>query len=85
MPRNELKSSCISLVRKQLEHQIQVRTGRRVQNLTVEVHPDEVILHGQATSYYIKQLAQVGAQDVLVDVPLRNAIAVKRPEDTDQR
>jgi hypothetical protein len=77
--------SCISLVQQQLEAQIQVRTGRRVQNLTVEVHPDEVILRGQATSYYVKQLAQVGAQDVLIDVPLRNAIAVKRPEDTHQR
>jgi hypothetical protein len=85
MPRNAPKLASIFLVRKQLEDQIQMRTGRRVQNLTVEVHPDEVILRGQATSYYIKQLAQVGAQDVLIDVPLRNAIAVNRSEDTDQR
>jgi hypothetical protein len=42
----------------ELEQSVQVRTGRRVRNLAVEVCPERVVLRGHAASYYVKQLAQ---------------------------
>ena len=38
--------------------------------------PERVILRGQTTTYYIKQLAQHGIRDILPDVCLENTIAV---------
>jgi hypothetical protein len=52
------------------------RTGRRVRNLAVEVHPNGVVLRGRTSSYHVKQLAQHGVRDLLPDVELRNAIVV---------
>jgi hypothetical protein len=51
-------------------------TGRRVQNLTVEVGSGRVVLKGQTKSFHVKQLAQRGAQEVLANVKLVNAIVV---------
>jgi hypothetical protein len=63
-------------VQEELERHVHSRTGRRVRNLCVELHPERVILHGLADSYYVKQLAQQGVLDVLPNVCLHNAIAV---------
>jgi len=60
----------------ELEQYVQVRTGRRVRNLAIELEPERVILRGQATSYYVKQLAQHGVRDLLPHVRLENTIVV---------
>ncbi len=60
-----------------LEQRIQARTGRRVRNLAIELMPERVVLRGQATTYYIKQLAQHGVRDLLPQVRLDNAIIVE--------
>ena len=60
----------------ELERQVRIRTGRRIRNLAIELAPERVILRGQTTTYYIKQLAQHGIRDILPDVCLENTIAV---------
>jgi hypothetical protein len=60
----------------ELENHVQARTGRRIRNLRVELHSEGVILRGHTTTYYVKQLAQHGIQDVLPGVGLHNAIVV---------
>jgi hypothetical protein len=59
-----------------LEQLISSRTGRRVRNLIIELGPELVVLRGQATSYYVKQLAQHGVQEVLPQLRLENSIVV---------
>jgi hypothetical protein len=61
----------------ELERQIHVRTGRRIRGLSIELRPEEVILHGRASSYYAKQLAQHGVRDLLPQVRLENQIVVE--------
>jgi hypothetical protein len=62
-----------------LEEQIHQRTNRQVRNLSVELRPDRIVLRGQTTSYYVKQLAQ---QEVLgtlpADLRVENTITVGR-------
>ena len=53
------------------------RTGRRVQNLAVEIGADSVILRGRVNSYHVKQLATTGAREALPNVILENAIVVE--------
>jgi hypothetical protein len=60
----------------ELERQVLMRTGRRIRNLAIELAPERVILRGQTTTYYVKQLAQHGVRDILPDVRLENTIAV---------
>ena len=60
----------------ELEYQVQLRTGRQIRNLVVELRPEKVVLRGRASSYYSKQLAQHGIRDVLPHVRLENAITV---------
>jgi hypothetical protein len=64
-------------LRSELETRVHLRTGRRVRNLAVEVSLERVVLQGQATSYYVKQLAQHGVRECLPDVRLENAIVVQ--------
>ena len=61
----------------ELERQVQARTGRRVRDLMIELFPERVILHGRASTYHVKQLAQHGIQDILPRVCLENAIVVE--------
>jgi hypothetical protein len=63
----------------ELERRVHNRTGRRIRDLAIELAPECVILHGRATTYYVKQLAQHGIRDVLPQVPLENAIVVDQP------
>jgi hypothetical protein len=62
-----------------LEDQVQHRTNRGVRNLTIELRPGRVVLRGQTTSYYFKQLAQ---HEVLGTIPaeyrVENSITVAR-------
>ena len=55
------------------------RTNRRVRNLAIEVEAtgERVVLRGRANSFYVKQLAQEGAQEALPDAHLVNAIVVE--------
>ena len=63
-------------VLKTLLTHVTARTGRRVQNLDIELCPEGVVLRGSADSYYVKQLAQHGVLEVLPNVRLENAIKV---------
>jgi len=63
-------------LQRELEHQVRLRTGRRVRNLAIEVQAEQVVLRGRAPTYYLKQLAQHGVWDVLPHVRLKNAIVV---------
>jgi hypothetical protein len=67
-------------LRYDLERLVSARTGRRVRNLIIELGPGQVVLHGRATSYYVKQLAQQGVREVLPQVRLENSIVVEGTE-----
>ena len=60
----------------ELEKQVKDRTGRRIRNLAIELGVEQVVLRGQASSYYIKQLAQHSVQDLMPHAKLENAIVV---------
>lgn len=60
----------------QIEQFIRVRTGGMIYGLHVEVLDDSVILSGQTSTYYNKQLATHAAQSALEEQPLRNEIEV---------
>src|SRR5262249_14676531 len=60
----------------ELEQRVHVRTGRQIRNLSIELTPGSVVLRGQTTTYYAKQLAQHGVRDLLPQVNLENAITV---------
>lgn len=60
-----------------LERQVRMRTGRRVRNLSIELSPERVVLRGQSSSYYVKQLAQHGVREVLPKICLENVIDVE--------
>ncbi len=71
-------SAALPMLR-ELEEQINERTGRRVRNLSVELRPGRVVLRGRADSYYVKQLAQHGLLDSLpAELRVENAITVAR-------
>ena len=62
-----------------LEEQVQHRTNRGVRNLSIEFRPGRVVLRGQTTSYYVKQLAQ---HELIGSLPsnlrVENSITVSR-------
>jgi hypothetical protein len=60
-----------------LRQRVSKWTSRRIKNLAVEIDGSRVILRGQAKSFHIKQLAQRGAQEVLPNAKLENAIVVE--------
>jgi hypothetical protein len=59
---------------------IESRLHGRVRNLAVRAYDDLVILEGECTTYYTKQLAQHAAMGVLDDEQLENAIVVNVPK-----
>lgn len=59
-----------------LTEKIHDRTGRRVQNLAVEMTGGTVVLRGRASSFHVKQLAQSGVREVLPQAAVRNGIVV---------
>ena len=73
-----MSSNLITPLRDHLERQVQSRTGRRIRNLAIELNPERVILRGQASSYYLKQLAQHEIRDCIPNLLLENSIVVDR-------
>ena len=63
-------------LQKELADRVWQRTGRRIRNLSIELRPDGIVLHGKAPTYHVKQLAQQGVRDLLPQVDLFNAIVV---------
>jgi hypothetical protein len=63
-------------LRDELESRILARTGRRLQNLDINLSSNGVVLRGLAQTFYVKQLAQHGVRDLLPDIRLENAIQV---------
>ena len=68
--------SQLSLLVQQLRAAVLNKTNRRVWNLAIEVHPEQVVLRGETSSYHAKQLAQESIRKVLPELPLVNAIQV---------
>jgi hypothetical protein len=66
---------------RRLENQVRTRTGWRVRNLVIEMRSEQIVLRGNATSYYVKQLAQHGVREILPYVGVHNTIAVEYPYD----
>jgi hypothetical protein len=63
----------------ELKEQVLSRTNRGVRNLSIELRPGSVVLRGQTTSYYVKQLAQEELIGTLpADCRLQNSITVGR-------
>jgi len=60
----------------ELANRIQVRTGKRIRNLGIHCSTDEIILTGDTSTYYVKQLAQHGVRDLLPNIRLHNRINV---------
>jgi hypothetical protein len=77
-----MSSTLATHVKDQLELFIRTRTGRRIRNLTIVLEPQRVILRGQVSSYYVKQLAQQGVRDFLPDRSLENSIVVEKGLET---
>ncbi len=63
-------------IRRELECHVLARTGNRLRNLAIQLAPDGVLLQGQTSTFYVKQLAQHGVRDLLPEVRLRNEIEV---------
>jgi hypothetical protein len=59
-----------------IERAVQRETGRGVDDLTVEVSPQGVLLKGRCTTYYTKQLAQHAAMGMPGGDRLTNSIEV---------
>jgi len=76
-----MSNNLSALLRDQLEQQVRNRTGRRIRNLAIELNPERVVLRGQATSYYLKQLAQHGIWESYPHLILENSIVVERNAD----
>jgi hypothetical protein len=49
----------------EIAKQIEMRTGRRIRRLDVDVSPSGIIVRGLAPSYYVKQLALSAVLEVL--------------------
>ena len=62
----------------QLERHVRLRTGRRIRNLAIELDLERIILRGEASSYYVKQMAQQGVRDFLPHLLLENSIIVEK-------
>ena len=59
-----------------IEQAVQRETGHGVANLTVEVHPQGILLKGRCNTYYTKQLAQHAAMNIPGGDRLTNSIEV---------
>jgi hypothetical protein len=68
----------------EVERHVHLRTGRRVRDLTVVIEGGRIVLRGRAGSYYVKQLAQHSARELMPDAPLDNAICVEPGQEPPQ-
>jgi hypothetical protein len=63
-------------LREELVSRVRARTGGRLRKLEIQLSPSGVVLHGETTTYHVKQLAQHGIRDLLPNVQLQNDIIV---------
>jgi hypothetical protein len=63
-------------IRKELETRVRARTGGRLRKLDIELSPEGIVLHGETSTFHVKQLAQHGVRELLPTVQLRNDIVV---------
>jgi hypothetical protein len=66
----------LSILAQQLRSAVLDQTGRRVWNLAVEISAESVVLRGNSSSFYAKQLAQESVRRMLPALRLVNAINV---------
>lgn len=59
-----------------IEEAVHRETGHAVADLTVEVHPQGILLKGRCSTYYTKQLAQHAAMNIPGGDRLTNCIEV---------
>jgi hypothetical protein len=77
--RESIMMTATNPLAEELEEQVQSRTNRGVRNLSIEFRPGRIVLRGQTSSYYVKQLAQHELIHALpADCRLENAITVTR-------
>lgn len=62
-----------------IHQRIETRLGGRVRNLSVRFNNNTIVLEGECSTYYTKQLAQHAALGILEDEQLENAIEVRVP------
>ena len=63
----------------EIQQRIESRLEGRVRNLAVRIEGDVVILSGECSTFYSKQLAQHAAMGILEDQQLENSISVCVP------
>lgn len=63
---------------RELESLVRERTHQRVQQLSIAIQNERIVLNGVVESFHLKQLAQHGILDVMPRVSLVNAIVVRR-------
>lgn len=68
--------SQLSLLVQQLQSAVLNKTSRRIWNLAIEVHPEQIVLRGETSTFHMKQLAQESVRKVLPQLRLVNAIEV---------
>jgi hypothetical protein len=63
----------------ELKKLVQRRTGWRVHDLVIELHPGRAHLRGRATTYLARHLAQHVVKEYLPELDVENAIQVDNP------
>lgn len=76
-----MSASAIDLreIEQSLLQRIRLRTWDRVRGLRIQFSGNELIIHGQTNSYFLKQLALEAVHDVLgrrLSLPVKLAIQV---------
>lgn len=66
----------ISALRDSIENAVQVRTGGRIRDLSVQIVDSTVLISGRATSYYSKQLVTQAALQVAERLQVVNEVHV---------
>lgn len=65
----------------ELERHIHSRTDRRLQRLEIRQEAGHAVVRGQAPSYYVRQLAEQAAMEMVPTDELEFAIQVESPSD----
>jgi hypothetical protein len=64
-----------------LTWRVHLRTGWRIRNLAIDVQPERVVLRGQATTGFTRQLLQQAARDLLPNRALVFDVEVDHDEE----
>ena len=76
---SDLERARITLLENNIRRRIESRLPGRVRQLKVRATGTRIVLEGQCSTYYTKQLAQHAALGILEDEQLTNAIEVRVP------